>query len=67
MSLKKILKLIDFSDIIQSHKSFVVNIKYISKITKIDSKVYDICFENHDNKVPLGYKFKDYIFEKLNK
>nr|WP_231148301.1 LytTR family DNA-binding domain-containing protein [Clostridium botulinum] len=67
MSLKKILKLIDCNDIIQSHKSFVVNTKYISKIIKIDNRIYDIYFENQDYRVPLGYKFKDYVFERLNK
>lgn len=67
MSLKKILKLINDSKIIQSHKSFVVNTRYINKIVKVDNKIHYIYFENHEKSVPLGYKFKDSIIEKLKK
>lgn len=46
MSLKKIMKLIDCDDIIQSHRSFAVNKDYISKIEKIDIKLSAVYFNN---------------------
>ncbi|EDS76533.1 putative response regulator [Clostridium botulinum C str. Eklund] len=67
LSLKRILKLINDNDIIQSHRSFIVNTRYIKKIVKIDNKIYDIYFENYEKSVPLGYKFKDSVFDKLKK
>lgn len=65
ISLKKILNLIDCDYIIQSHKSFLVNIKYISRIEKIDSRLSKIYLENSSEKILLGYKFKNSVLGKL--
>lgn len=65
LALKNILKLINCKNIIQCHKSFAVNIKYIRKITSVDSRLSEICFENYDKNALLGYKFKNIILEKF--
>src|SRR3712207_3299328 len=38
-TLKKLLSLIDEENIIQSHKSFAINLNYISKIEKLNSRL----------------------------
>jgi DNA-binding LytR/AlgR family response regulator len=65
ISLKKILQLINCDYVMQSHKSFLVNIKYISSINKVDSRSSEIHFENCDRVAFLGYSFRDSVLEKL--
>ena len=59
MSLKKMMKLINCEYIIQSHRAFVVNKNYISRIEKLDVKLSTIYFNNYSKTALLGYKFKD--------
>lgn len=63
VSLKKALELIDCDEIIQSHKSFVVNINYIKGIESISSRLSNIYFDNYGEKALLGYRFKDIVVE----
>jgi len=65
LSLDKVLKLINCSNIIQCHKSFAVNIKHVRKIENVDSKLSEIYFENYDENALLGYKFKNTIMERF--
>ena len=65
LTLKSILKFINCNNIIQCHKSFAVNIKYISKIVSVDNRLSEIYFENYDKRALLGYKFKNLILEKF--
>lgn len=65
IALKNILKIINCNNIIQCHKSFAVNIKYISKIASVDNRLSEIYFENYDKRALLGYKFKNTILEKF--
>ncbi|MCY6355219.1 LytR/AlgR family response regulator transcription factor [Clostridium sp. ZS2-4] len=65
LSLKEVLEFMDCEDIIQCHKSFVVNVKYIREIEKIDGKVSQIHFESYDERIPLGYKFKSIVMDKF--
>lgn len=66
LSLKKALDLIDSTYIIQSHKSFLVNVKNISKIERIDGRSGKIYFNNCESMAFLGYKFKDLILENFH-
>lgn len=66
-TLKKMLKLIDCGYIIQSHRAFAVNKKYISRIEKLDSKLSEVYFEKYDNTALLGYKFKDNVISEFKK
>ena len=66
LALKNILKLINCDNIIQCHKSFAVNIKYISKIESVDNKLSEIYFENYDESAFLGYKYKNTVLEKFH-
>lgn len=65
LSLKQFLKLVSSKDIIQCHKSFAVNINYISKIIKLSTKSFEIYFENYEKSALLSYKCKDVIMEKF--
>ncbi|MFR8041411.1 MAG: LytR/AlgR family response regulator transcription factor [Clostridium butyricum] len=64
ISLRKIMKMIESKNIIQSHRGFVVNIRHIEKIKKIDNKLSEIYFINSTKTALLGYKFKnDLLYE----
>lgn len=65
LSLKQALKLINSEDVIQCHKSFAVNIHYISKIQKVSIKSYEIFFENYEECALLSYKCKDVIMKRF--
>jgi len=64
-TLKGVLKRINCSNIIQCHKSFIVNVKQIKKIQNIDNKLSEIHFENYDKNALLGYKYKKTIMEQF--
>lgn len=64
--LAKLLGEIKSDNIIQCHKAFAVNSKFIEKIVKIESKIWDIYFWNCEDNIPLGYKYKDLVMERIN-
>jgi len=66
-TLKKMIKLIDCPYIIQSHRAFAINKKYISKIEKVDFKLSVVFFDNSFKTALLGYKFKDNIIAEFKK
>ncbi|MCY6354451.1 LytR/AlgR family response regulator transcription factor [Clostridium sp. ZS2-4] len=66
LTLKKALELIQYKEIVQCHKSFAVNINYISKIEKILVKAYEIYFKGYKETVPLSYKFKNKVMNIFN-
>ena len=63
--LNKILSQLGSNHIMQCHKAFAVNKKYIEKISKIDNKMWDIYFWNCDITIPLGYKYKNVVMDGL--
>ena len=65
LSLKQSLKLVSSKDIIKCHKSFAVNINYITKIIKLSTKSFEIYFENYEKSALLSYKCKDVIMKKF--
>ncbi|WML36636.1 LytTR family DNA-binding domain-containing protein [Clostridium sp. OS1-26] len=65
LSLNKALKIINCDNIVQSHKSFVINTNHIKKIESISSKLWKINFSNCKEKAFLSYKFKDVIMERF--
>ncbi|MBN1038404.1 DNA-binding response regulator [Clostridium botulinum] len=67
ISLKKIMDLINCKYIVQSHRGFLVNINYIHKIEKIDTKLSEIYFNKNDKTALLGYKFKNKIISEFKK
>lgn len=66
-TLKKMIKLIDCSYIIQSHRAFAINKKYISKIEKLDFKLSIVYFEQYSKTALLGYKFKENVMSEFKK
>ncbi|NMM61511.1 response regulator transcription factor [Clostridium sp. P21] len=67
MSLAKALTIINSDYILQSHKSFAVNVKLIDKIESISTKLWKVSFVNYKEKALLSYKFKDAVAEILTK
>lgn len=65
ISLKKILELINCKNIIQSHKAFAVNKKYIFKVEKLDIRLSNIYFNKYSKTALLGYKFKNNIISEF--
>ncbi|MCM0647522.1 LytTR family DNA-binding domain-containing protein [Clostridium swellfunianum] len=67
LSLKKLYSMINDENIIQSHRSFLVNTKYISKIEKTTDKTsYKIYFYNTSETALLGYNYKKAILDKFS-
>ncbi len=66
-TLKKILQLIDSDYIIQSHRSFAVNKKYICKIEKVDIKLSRVYFEGCSDTALLGYKFRECVISEFKR
>lgn len=67
ISLKKVLKLINCEYLIQSHKAFAINKKYILKIERLDVKLSTIYFNKYSRTALLGYKFKNNIISEFKK
>jgi len=61
ISLKKVLKLIDCEDIVQSHKAFAVNKNYIFKMEKLDVRISNLYFKDYSKIALMGYKFRNNI------
>jgi DNA-binding LytR/AlgR family response regulator len=67
LSLKKLNSVMEDKDIIQSHRSYLVNIKYINKIEKTNDKTsYKIYFYNTDKTALLGNNYKKCIMDRFN-
>lgn len=65
ISLKKILGLIDYEYIVQSHKAFAVNKNYIFKVERLDIRLSSIHFNNYSKTALLGHKFKNNILSEF--
>lgn len=67
LSLKKIHSMIGDKDILQSHRSYLVNVKYINKIEKTNDKTsYKIYFYNTDKTALLGSSYRDCIMSRFS-
>lgn len=58
LSLKKALEKINSEDIVQSHRAYAVNKKYIKEIRQISVTSSEIYFRGCEDKAYLGSKFK---------
>lgn len=65
LSLGKVLSMIESNNIVQCHKSFIVNTKYIKKIDKLYAKLWRIYFVNSNEVAELSINYKDKVFETL--
>jgi len=67
LSLKKLNLMINDKNIIQSHRSFLINISYVNKIEKTNDKTScKIYFYNTDKIALLGHSYKKNIMGKFN-
>lgn len=67
LSLKKLNSMIEDKNVLQSHRSYLVNTQYISKIEKTNDKTsYKIYFCNTDKTAYLGNHYKKCIMDRFN-
>lgn len=67
LSLKKLNSAMEDKNILQSHRSYLVNTNYISKIEKTNDKTsYKIYFYNTDKTALLGNNYKKCIMDRFN-
>ncbi len=67
LSLKRLNSMIDDKNILQSHRSYLVNTEYISKIEKTNDKTsYKVYFCNTDKTAYLGNNYKKCIMDRFN-
>lgn len=67
LSLTRLRNMIHNPNIIQSHRSYLVNTKFIKSIEKtVDKTSYKIHFYNTDAQALLGRNYKDEVLEKFN-
>ncbi|WP_394883617.1 LytR/AlgR family response regulator transcription factor [Clostridium baratii] len=64
ITLTKLLNNCVNGNIIQSHKSYLINIKYVDKIEKVYSKLYNIYFTNTKEIAQLSNSYKDLVYKK---
>ena len=57
-SLAKVLKSINDENIIQTHRSFAVNLKYVKEIEKTYEKVWNIKLRSCDDIALLSYTYR---------
>lgn len=66
-SLVKFLEELNCDKIVQSHKSFLVNVDYIAEIEKVYQKMWRIHFKGIDETADLSVRYKDNVFKVWNK
>ena len=67
LSLKKLHCLINDENILQSHRSYLVNVKFINKIEKTSDKTaYKIHFYNTKETALIGHSYKKEIMDRFN-
>jgi DNA-binding LytR/AlgR family response regulator len=67
LSLKRLKSMIEDENILQSHRSYLVNSKYISKIEKTNDRTsYRIYFFNTDKTALLGLSYKKSIMDRFH-
>lgn len=57
LPLKKALEVINDPHIIQSHKAYAVNVRYISEIRKLSPTCYNAYFDQYNKNALIGSKF----------
>jgi len=67
LSLKKLNSVMEHKNILQSHRSYLVNVEYINKIEKTNDKTsYKIYFYNTYETALLGNNYKKSIMDRFN-
>lgn len=66
LSLKKALEIINEPFIVQSHKSFIININYVTKIEKYSSTSWNVYFKDCPSNARIGLNYKKSITKSLD-
>lgn len=65
LPLKRLLEMLHVDYILQTHKSFAVNIQYIDQIKKIARGCWEIYFHDYDEQALLASTYKNSLKDKL--
>jgi DNA-binding LytR/AlgR family response regulator len=65
MTLKKVLELTNQEFILQTHRSYLVNVKFISNIEKLDKRISQIHFDKYEGMALLSYTYRNNVLERL--
>lgn len=65
ISLAKLLKSLNDDEIIQTHRSFAVNIKYVTEIEKAYEKLWSIKLRGSEDKVLLSYTYRQAFLRRI--
>ncbi|MEG1256075.1 LytTR family DNA-binding domain-containing protein [Clostridium sp.] len=65
ISFKRLIEKINSPYIIQSHKSYAINIKHVESFKKLYTKLYEIKFIDYNESALIGYKYKKDILQHL--
>lgn len=66
LALKKALEIIEEPFILRSHKSFAINVNYITKIEKYSVTSWNVYFKDYKFNAIIGLKYKKIINKALN-
>lgn len=64
-SLVKLLKSLSDDEIIQTHRSFAVNMKYVTEIEKTYEKVWGIKMRGSEDIVLLSYTYRQAFLRRI--
>ena len=64
-SLVKVLKSLNNDEIIQTHRSFAINMKYVTEIEKTYEKVWNIKLRGCDDVVLLSYTYRQAFLRRI--
>lgn len=67
LALKKALEIIDEPFIIKSHRSFAININYITKIEKYSVTSWNVYFKDYEFNAIIGLNYKQIVNDAINK
>ncbi|MBU3109288.1 LytR/AlgR family response regulator transcription factor [Clostridium gasigenes] len=66
-SLSSLVAEMDSRDLVQSHKSYVININHINAIIKDYEKLWSINFHDYSEEAKLGYTYKNNVLSLLER
>lgn len=68
MSLKKVKEMVCNDYIVQAHRSYIINVNNVQKVTKDSSNLWEVQFVNYDEAAYISLKYKDdvdkYLYNK---
>ena len=58
-SIENVIKEINYKNFLRTHKSYAVNLDNVKEIKRINSKLWEVVFNDYDKTADLSYSFKN--------